>query len=225
MTRSVLMLLALFAAVPASAAERRFDTSGFDKVALSSSDNVVVRRGSDFAVVAAGDAAELGRLDIKVENGTLNIGRKNAIWDRSSKDVTVAVTLPTLHGLALSGSGNIQADKIAADVLDVRLAGSGKIALAALDAKTANIRIAGSGAVQAAGRCGALNLRVAGSGNADLAGLRCTNAAIAVAGSGDVGAHVAGDAAVRVAGSGNVTIAGGARCTKKIAGSGNVVCS
>ena len=225
MIRPALTLLAVLAAVPAAAAERRFDASGFDKVALGGSDDVVVRQGSAFSVVAVGDADELDRLEITVKDGTLNIGRKKGNWSWSSKDVAVTVTLPALRGLALAGSGDIQADKGASDVFGMRLAGSGRLTLAALDAKTANIAISGSGTVKSAGRCGALNLRVAGSGVAELAGLRCTNASISVAGSGDVSAHVAGEAAVRVAGSGDVTIAGGARCTKKIAGSGNVVCS
>lgn len=40
---ALLLLTAAIAAAPANAAERRFDASGFDKVALGGSDNVSVR--------------------------------------------------------------------------------------------------------------------------------------------------------------------------------------
>lgn len=225
MIRTVALLLATVAvASPAAAAERRFDVSGFDKVTLGGSDDVVIRQGNAFAVVATGEADDLERLEILVEKGTLKIGRKKGNWGWNSKDVTVAVTMPALHGVAVSGSGDLTADKGAADAFDIRVAGSGSAAVAALDARTVNVSVSGSGDVTGAGRCGALNVRVAGSGDVALANLKCTNTAISIAGSGDVAAHATGQADIRIAGSGDVSITGGARCTKRVAGSGNVVC-
>lgn len=223
---ALLLLSAALAAAPASAAERRFDATGFDRVAVSGSDNVAVRRGEGFAVVANGEAADLDKLDIRVEKGTLLIGRKKGNWSwGNSKDVRISVTLPALHGLSLAGSADVQADKGGGDVFDVRVAGSGQLLLASLDTRTANVSISGSGDVKLAGRCGALNVKIAGSGDADLAGLACTNTAISIAGSGDVAANASGQADVRIAGSGDVRITGGARCTRKVAGSGDVYCS
>ena len=227
---ALLLLTAAVAAAPASAAERRFEAAGFDKVAVSGGDSVNVRQGRAFAVVASGAAADLEQLEVRVEKGVLLIGRKKSSWNWNGKDVNVVVTLPALHGLSLAGSADVQADKGVGnrgggDTFDVRVAGSGNLLLASLETRTANVRISGSGDVKLAGRCGALNVRIAGSGDADLAGLACTNAAINIAGSGNVSAHASGQADVRIAGSGDVRITGGARCTKKIAGSGNVQCS
>ncbi len=214
----------VFAAAPASAEERRFALTGFDRVAVAGSDDVVITRGA-FSVVADGEADDLDRLDIKVDGGVLKIGRKKGNWGWRGKDVRVSVALPALHGLALAGSADVTADRGDGDRFGLNISGSGSIKLANLDTKTADIALSGSGDMVVGGRCGALNVRVAGSGNANLGGLRCTNASISIAGSGDVSAHVAGEANVRVAGSGDVVIAGGARCTKKVAGSGNVRCS
>lgn len=222
---AVLLLSAVLAATPASAAERRFDAAGFNKVAVSGSDDVNVRQGKAFSVVATGETADLDKLDIRVEKGVLQIGRKKGNWSWSGKDVTVAVTLPALHGVAIAGSADVQADKGSGDVFDVRVAGSGNLLLASLETRTANVSVSGSGDVKLSGRCGALNVKIAGSGDADLSGLACTNTAISIAGSGNVSARATGQADVRIAGSGDVTISGGARCTKKVAGSGNVRCS
>lgn len=219
------LLAAALLAAPATAAERRFDLSGFDQVAVAGSDDVVIRQGSGFAVVASGEAADLDRLDVRVDKGVLKIGRKSGSWSWSGKDVTIAVTLPALHGLSLAGSADVQVDKGGGDRFDMQLAGSGTLRLASLDTRTANVTVSGSGDVKVAGRCGALNVKMAGSGDADLAGLACTNAAISVAGSGNVNAHATGQASIRVAGSGDVRVSGGARCTRKVAGTGNVTCS
>lgn len=222
---ALLMMTAAITAVSASAAERRFDASGFEKIAVGGSDNVAVRQGKGFAVVASGEMADLDKLEVRVEKGVLHIGRKKGNWSWGGKDVNVAVTLPALHGLSVAGSADVQADKGSGDTFDIRVAGSGNLLLATLDTRTANVAISGSGDVKVAGRCGALNVKIAGSGDADLAGLACTNTAISVAGSGNVSARASGQADVRIAGSGDVQITGGARCIKKVAGSGTVQCS
>ncbi|WP_164156913.1 head GIN domain-containing protein [Sandarakinorhabdus rubra] len=222
---SVLLAAAALAAVPASAEQRRFPLTGFDRVVVAGSDDVTITRGG-FAVTADGAAADLDRLDIAVVDGVLKISRKRGDWRSwNGKAVRVAVALPALRGLSLSGSADVQADRGDADRFALTLSGSGDVSLAKLDAKTADISLSGSGDVVTGGRCGAVNLRLSGSGNADLSALKCTNASISVAGSGDVRAHVAGAATVQVAGSGDVAIAGGARCTKRVAGSGTVTCS
>lgn len=224
MIRACLLIAATVLAVPTMAAERRFDLAGFDRVAVGGSDNVVIRHGSGFSVVATGAQDDLDRLEIKVERGSLGIGRKSGNWNWSSKNVTVAVTLPALRGLSLGGSAAVQADRGEGDVFDLKLGGSGNLMVGQVQAKTVNVSVSGSGNAKASGQCGALNLRLAGSGDVDLSGLACTNADIRVAGSGDVLARASGQANISVAGSGDVMVTGGAKCTKRVAGSGDVVC-
>lgn len=213
-------------ALPAHAAEKRFGVAGFDRVSVGGSDDVTIRQGSGFAVVATGAQADLDKLTISVDGGVLKIGRKSSwmSWG-TTKGVKIAVTMPALHGLSLSGSANVDADKGDGDTFALALSGSGNLAIAALNARTVNAALAGSGNLSAGGRCGALTLKLAGSGDAMLGNLACTNAAISVAGSGDVAARASGQADVRIAGSGDVTVTGGARCTSRVAGSGDVRCS
>lgn len=225
MIRPAFLILATLAAASANAAERRFNVTGFDKVAVGGSDNVNIRTGSSFSVVATGAQDDLDRLEVVVKDGRLNIGRKSSMWPSNGKPVVFAVTMPALRGLAMAGSSDVTADKGAADVFDAKVSGSGNMSVASLDAKTANISVSGSGNVTMAGRCGAQNIRIAGSGDVDLSALACVNSAISIAGSGDVKARVSGDAMIRIAGSGDVVITGGAKCVKKIAGSGDVRCS
>lgn len=225
MIRPALLILTTLAAVSADAAERRFSATGFDKVAVSGSDDVNILTGNSFSVVATGAQDDLDQLEVKVDGGQLKIGRKSSMWRWGGGAVVIAVTMPALRGLVLAGSSDVTADKGAADVFDAKVSGSGNMSIASLDAKTANISVSGSGDVTMAGRCGAQNISIAGSGDVDLSRLSCVNSSIRIAGAGNVLARASGEATIRIAGSGDVVITGGARCIKKIAGSGDVRCS
>jgi hypothetical protein len=226
MSRSVIAAAAVaLLASPALAEDRSFNLSGFDKVAVAGSDNVDIHHGSSFRVVATGPADELDKLELVVERGELKIGRKRQWWRWNGEDVKVSVTMPTLHGVRISGSANVAADRGDGPAFAMAISGSGDMKVAAVDAAKVALSISGSGDVTAAGRCTSVDVKISGSGNAMLAGLKCTNADVSVAGSGDVAAHASTAAMVRVAGSGDVRITGGGRCTKKVAGSGTVTCS
>ena len=215
---------ALLAATPSLAAERSYALSGFDKVALGGSDSAVVRRG-DFAVRAIGEQADLDRLDVKVEQGTLKIGRKKGNWDWRSKGVRVEVSLPMLTAAAVGGSGSITADRGGGAQFNARVGGSGNLEVAAVDAAAVSVGVGGSGNIKLGGRCTALDLRIGGSGDADLSNLKCSRAEVGIGGSGDASLHVSDTANIRMAGSGDVTVAGGARCVSKVAGSGTIRCN
>ncbi len=222
--------LTIFAAVAlagtANAAERRFDATGFDRVSAAGSEDVAVTTGKGFSVVATGSSEHLDALDIRVEDGTLKIGRKNRFWGSWSSDNTrIAVTVPTpLKGVKLAGSGNVNVDRGAGPAFNGELAGSGNLKIATIDSPVVELTLAGSGNIAAAGRCGAGKIAVAGSGDAALEGLACASLDVRVAGSGNVNAHASQTANLRVTGSGNVRVRGGARCQISKTGSGSMDC-
>jgi hypothetical protein len=220
-----ILLTTLIAASPALAAERRFPVTGFEKVVLSGSPDVDVRVGPAPSVVATGEAADLDRLDIKVENGALVIGTKPGSWSWSSrKGVYIAVTTPAISAATISGSGDMKVDRVKGGPFAGRVSGSGDLTLPALSVTTLSLSISGSGTVTAAGTCSSGEIRVTGSGDVDAAGLTCGTLTAAVTGSGDVEARVTQTADLRVTGSGNITTAGGARCTTSTTGSGTIRC-
>ena len=209
---------------------RTFDASGFQKVSLSGSDNVIVKVGGRESVTAAGDTAVLDRLEIEVKNGTLKVGRKrNSGWvifgDGSRGNATITVTLPVLTGAAVAGSGDMQVDHAVADSFDGSIAGSGNLRVAKLEAQAASFDIAGSGDVSAAGQARSIEVSIAGSGSVEAPSLRSEQAKISIAGSGGVNAMVDGQAKVSIMGSGDVVLGGKAVCTVSKMGSGTVRCA
>lgn len=220
------LLAATAACSVAAAAERSFPATGFDRVMASGSEDVSITTGKAASVIATGPADRLDRLDIRVDKGVLVIGHKGNDWGYgSSQPVRVLITMPALHGVTGTGSGNITADRGTGPAFSGRLSGSGDLAIAAIDSPQVELAISGSGNVSAAGKCQAASLSISGSGDMALDRLACQSLDVKISGSGNVDARASGNATIKISGSGDVKVAGGARCQSKSSGSGDVTCS
>jgi hypothetical protein len=221
---AALALVSLTAAVPALAAERSFPVGNFTGVTLSGSPDVEVRTGVATSVVAQGEAADLDRLDIRVEGDRLVIATKPGSWNWSARrGVRVRVGMQAVSGAAISGAGTMSVDRVAGP-FSARISGSGDMRLPSVDSETLTLATSGSGDMTVAGRCGAGTVSVTGSGNIDAGGLTCRTLAATVTGSGDITAAATDTATLRVTGSGDIAVTGGARCTAKSTGSGTTSC-
>lgn len=223
-----LLAAALFSnAATAAPVTRSFPVSGFDKVSASGSEAITITTGKAVSVTATGDAEKLDQLRITVEGGTLRIDHKsNKDWSWNSNDRTrIAITMPALHGLHASGSGDIVADNGTGPAFEGRMSGSGDLKIAAINSPAVALHTSGSGGITAGGKCTTGSFSTSGSGDMDLAALACTNVDIKISGSGDIAARASGNANIRISGSGDVTITGGGRCTSRTSGSGDVTCS
>lgn len=244
MIRAPLLIASALLATSADAAERRFANTGFTQVIVEASDDVSIAKGG-FAITATGDQADLDRLEIRQEGTVLRIGRKRDGWRWNGKDVAVAVRLPALAGVTVSGSGDVTADAADAASVALKVSGSGDLAVQAVRGKAlvasvsgsgnlgvasaaseaVSASISGSGDIALAGRCTSLNARLSGSGDLAAAGLACTSADISTSGSGDVSLKASGAVTARTSGSGDVTVTGRARCTSRSSGSGVIRCN
>lgn len=207
-------------------ATRTFAASGFDAVELRGSDDVEVRSGATFAVVAQGDPKVLDQLDIRVVDGTLRIGRKDqggGRWFSNDRGARVQVTLPRLTAASVGGSGDMTVQQAEGDFSGA-VAGSGDLRIASLRAGKASLSVAGSGDLSAAGTASQLSASIAGSGDIDAAGLTAASADVSIAGSGNMRGTVNGPATVSILGSGDVALGGGARCSVSSVGSGEARC-
>lgn len=136
----------------------------------------------------------------EVRDGTLHLTFDHDGFGGS--DVVVEAFVPKLTGIEASGSGDIDADGIEADVFEVRSDGSADIALA--------------------GTVGRLAVALDGSGDADLAGLAAREARVAVGGSGDLDVRADERLQVDVDGSGDVRYHGDPALTQHVDGSGEL---
>lgn len=224
---SAVFFAALLTGAAAHADERRFAVGSFDRLASSTSADVVVTTGKTPGVRAEASKDTLDRLDIRVDGNTLRLDMKKSSWGMSwnTGKIKIHVTVPMLRSVDLAGSGSVVIDRIAVPEFSASISGSGETKLPSLDADSVKLSIAGSGEFDASGRCGDARINISGSGDVRIGGLKCTNVSASIAGSGDLDAFATGTAKLSVAGSGNARIRGGAKCSSSTAGSGTVSCS
>lgn len=208
-------------------ATRDYQVGAFDKIDLAGSPDVIVRTGGGPSVRAEGDREAIDRLEIRVENGTLRIGRKSSVgWSFGwhHERLRIYVTAPALTGVAIAGSGDIRVDKVAGPRFDASVAGSGDLAVGHMEVGEASFSIAGSGDISAAGKTGRAKLSTAGSGDMRMGGLETGTASVSVMGSGDVQLRATQSADISIMGSGDVHVAGTTNCNVHKAGSGDARC-
>lgn len=224
--RMMIAAAMLTATAPALAETRTYQLEGFERIGLAGPHDMTVVTGKAFSVRAEGALADLDRLEVKVEGGQLEIGKKRRWggWGGDDRKVRFTVTLPRLRGASLAGSGTMAVDRVGGADFSGEVAGSGVLNVAALEARKVSFSLAGSGSATAAGSCDTADYNIAGSGSVRAPGLRCERLDVSIAGSGGVDAFARRSADVSIMGSGDVRIAGGAKCQVNKMGSGTVRC-
>ena len=210
--------------------DRDYQVAGFDRIAVASSYDTNVRTGAAPSIHARGNQKAIENLEVSVEDGVLVIKSKKKMnfgWSSGHNGkVVLTVTVPSLRGADLAGSGDINVDKVAGDSFTGSIAGSGNLKVDHVEVAKLKLDIAGSGnATAGGGRAKSAEYGIAGSGGIDAKGVAVDTASVSIAGSGDVDAQASNTASVSIMGSGNVEMTGGAKCTVSKAGSGQARCS
>lgn len=210
--------------------QRSYQVGPFDRIELGGSYDVEVRTGSKLSVSATGPEKMLDNLVVEVDGDKLLIHpRDHRFFNfgfRSGRGVRMEVSLPSLRGAAIAGSGNIKVDKVQADSFDGWIGGSGDLQLGSVNVRILKLSVGGSGDVAVrSGKAKAASFDIAGSGDIDASAVTAKTATASVAGSGDIRGQATGTASVSIAGSGDVMMTGGAKCSASKMGSGDAHCS
>ena len=206
-----------------SGGERHYQVANFDRIGLAAAGDVEVRTGQGYGLTVTGAAADLDQLKVTVDGNMLGLGRKSGSYHDAGK-VHWTVTMPTIRGADIGGSGAIRIDKAEAEAFTGNIGGSGDISIAGMKVGKADFNIGGSGNIAAAGTAHQLGLQIGGSGKLLAKPLTAVSASITIAGAGNVEATVKEHAEVTILGSGDVTIGGGAKCSVTKMGGGTVHC-
>ena len=214
--------------VTALAAPQTYELGEFTEISTVGPQDVVVTLGEEFSVRSEGAPERLGLLEVVVDDGELVIRPKDQFgrgfnWGRLS-GATYYVTLPSLEGLSMAGSGSVRVDRIEGEEFSGTIAGSGELFIAALDVDEFDFSIGGSGNLQAAGTAREAEIAIGGSGEVNAEGLTAESASVSIGGSGNVALTARNEVDVSVFGSGEVNILGPASCSVSRMGSGNVRC-
>lgn len=174
--------------------------SGFHEIDLSGSGHVLVSvTGTESLTVEAEDNI-LPLLTSEVRNGRLVLGARRSI--SPTREIVYTITVVSLEGVSVSGSGIVTATGI--------------------DVSGFDVEISGSGTVVPEGVADQIDLSISGSGRFDGDELVSSSGHVSISGSGRAVVKVTDVLDVEVSGSGRVEYLGDPAVTSSISGSGSV---
>lgn len=195
------------------------DVTGFDEIVLMTSGDVNVEvTGTESLEVEAEDNI-MPLLTTEVVNGRLELGASEPF--STTRRITYTITAAELVGVAVAGSGDVDASGIDTDSFEATVSGSGNLDLSGTCA-TFEAAISGSGSINPSGTCTDLAVTVTGSGKFRGDELEAATGTVTVSGSGDAEVNVSDDLDVRISGSGDVRYRGDPSVSQNISGSGGV---
>jgi hypothetical protein len=200
--------------------------SDFSRVELLGSGEVVLTQDDQESLTVEAEDNLMSRIRTEVRGHTLYLSLDYDDLPEiilPTRTIRYHVSLKTVEGLTLSGSGNIRAEQLKADVLDMTISGSGNIILGSLTAKTTNSRITGSGKCEVGGGTAQTQtVVISGSGDYDGEKLAGETITVRITGSGKARVWAQDTLEAHITGSGDVVYSGTPHVTELITGSGRV---
>lgn len=177
--------------------------SGFSSVTLQGSAEVDITFGTVESVVVKADDNILPLIETTVQGGRLIIATKSNASITTVNPIRVSVTMKTLQGLTLSGSGNMNVSGLVGKDLAIALPGSGNITVK--------------------GTADSLNISLNGSGDIICKGLKARSVTASLNGSGNIQVYASESLDGKILGSGAIHYDGNpAKVSKSISGSGSI---
>ena len=184
-----------------STVKQELNIDRFHTIGLGVPAKVYVSKGAQKVTIEA-QRNIIDNIETDVKDGSWSIEFDKRV--RKHAEITIYITMPTVEGLAIGGSGEI----------------IGKDNFNGLS--NLNISIGGSGEIEFAGSANTVEISIAGSGTVKTGDLKSKNCTVNIAGSGEAYVEASEDLDVSIAGSGDVRYKGSPKVSKSIAGSGSV---
>jgi hypothetical protein len=222
------------------------DVQGFNRISFTGSGQVLITQGGSESLVVETDDNLMEYIQAEVQGETLVLGFTSSARTRNlrpSESIRFHLSLIELEALDILGSGDVLADQLDVERLDVEIGGSGDLRFGDLTGEHLTIRINGSGDIRVDNLLvDDLSVDINGSGDLDLVGevleqqveidgsgtyqagdLRSERVDIRINGSGDAEFWVTETLDVRIQGSGDVVYYGDPDVTQSTPGSGSVI--
>lgn len=203
------------------------DIDAFDSVQLGIDGDVTIKQGESTFLTIRGEDNIIERVETFVRGDTLIIRNRNRgvmTILRNTEPIEITISTPTLKEIDVSGSGNVYAEELTADEMDIHISGSGDVELALLESETVDLAISGSGNIDLDSlAAGNLDVSISGSGDVTLKG-RADQADLSVSGSGTIasGNVAVNKADANISGSGEITTWVKESLEVHISGSGDI---
>ena len=178
----------------------------FSRLMLALPATVTIVQAPTESLTISTDDNLLPLMSTRVENDELIIEADKNRGFSTKEGIKIRLTVKSLNGIKISGSGDVIGDQLQSDKFDILIAGSGDVKFKSIRADQFTIGIKGSGDVAIdALTSKSVDASIHGSGDIKLPSLQAAQVNISVNGSGDV--FAAGNAEkvdIEIMGSGDV---------------------
>jgi hypothetical protein len=230
MSRILVFAFALVAAAsPASAVDRTYSITDFERVIVEGPFVVRLTTGRSTTARASGTREAIERLTLDVTGRTLRIRRGRAADGRDrgvqAGPVTIELTTRQLRAASLLGPGSFDIDRLEGLRVDLSVQGSGRIRAGRVEADNLTLGVIGSGRMEISGTAESVRATIYGSADLEASGLVVEEARIMTNSLGNVALTVRREADVNAEGIGPVVISGRGTCNVRGPGASQVSCA
>ncbi|CAA9531578.1 MAG: hypothetical protein AVDCRST_MAG62-1928 [uncultured Sphingomonas sp.] len=227
MTRPILAAAVLLSlAAPASAAQRNYTVTSFDRIRVDGPYSVRLSTGVAPFARATGSTRALDGISVRVEGRTLTIRRDQSAWsgypNQAQEPVELVVGTHDLTLASLNGAGTLSIDKVRGLTFELSAQGAGRADIGDVHADRLVVALSGTVTSRVAGKALKLTAIVRGASSLDASALRARDGLLSAEGPAQLTASLSDTARVDAAGVAQVTVAGNPACTVKLLGSANV---
>lgn len=218
--------------------------ANFSRLLLALPAMVTLSQGTTESLTISADDNLLPLMITRVSGDELIIEGDKSRGFSSRQEIKIRLTVKSLNGINIKGSGDVIGDRLKSDRLDIAITGSGDVKFKSINADQVKIGIKGSGDVRVESLDGkSVDASIHGSGDIRLPSLQVTAVNISIKGSGDVSAAgnadkvdidvmgsgdvrtrnlIAREASVKIMASGDVDVHAKEKLTASVMGSGDI---
>ncbi len=188
---------------------KKFNVTPFSAIESNSVGNIEFTQSSDYSVSAEGSEEMVNRLTVNVQNNKLRISTKKSLkkWfgSRRSGKLVIRISSPTLNAIESDGVGNIELKgKIETSRFKIVSDGVGNLNAQNLNADNIDITSDGVGNITLNCTAGSVTVESDGVGNVKIENLKAKNAIIDSDGVGNVSCYATESVEIHAGGIGNV---------------------
>jgi hypothetical protein len=203
---------------PTTTEQRPVD--GVHAVELRTSGDLTITVGPTPQLTITAGRTTLRSLTSMLRGGTVVLGTVSGRV--TTGDIHYELTLPTLDGLVVAGSGTARGSVAAVGATTVTVSGSGSADLDGIAASALTVELSGSGDIELAGTTGTQDVALAGSGSYHGTGLISKTSNVQIDGSGDAQITATEVLDAQVRGSGDISYSGTPALSMQVSGNGTV---
>jgi hypothetical protein len=193
---------------------------GVHAVDLRTSGDLTLTTGATPKLTITAGRATLGNLTAAIHDGTIVLDSRSG--HNTSGDIHYELTLPTLDGVVIAGSGSAHGTVVAGGSFTVAVSGSGSAALDGLAVTTVTVQLSGSGDIHLTGTTDAQAVELDGSGTYLGSELTSHTSDVRIDGSGNAHINAINQLDAQISGNGNISYTGTPALTTQISGNGTV---